>query len=390
VSGWPGRWLSICVRRKWFILGLAALTITIAGCRPASLFSNPGTRRASPAISLTEHVPPSLLVSVVGGAVAGRSIAALIAATARPSEDVDLLQSGPPPRTLDAAQAPAPATIRVPGRPAAPGGGATSYQQAQYQKALLAWRGQLEAGQLKVATLTRAAVSRWARELRLPADVTGSDGSLAGECGLAASALVGLTQYRLDSRRVVVLYAGSLGGTLPAGELTGDNVVVITPFLPSAAAATATQAQLLGAGAARAAVLGPGSTGTQLDGLVSAGLSRQVITETLSGPVLFPNDSAVLAPGASAELMPLLAQLRQPGATGVVNGFASTPGSASRNYALSEARATAVAAFFEAHGISAFSLIVVGHGASDLVAPPAAAANRRVVVVIEQPSGSQF
>jgi outer membrane protein OmpA-like peptidoglycan-associated protein len=381
------------VRRKWFTLGLAALTIAIAGCGPASLFGYAGNRRASPAIILTEHVPPSLLVSVVGGTVAGRSIAALIVATTRPNEDVDVLQSGQPPRTLDAGQSPAPATVRVPGRPVTPGGGATAYQQAQYQNALQAWRGQLDAGSLEVSTLTRAAVSRWARDLRLPADVTGSDGSLAGECGLAASALVGLNQeggQRFDGRRVIVLYADNLGGTLPAGELTGDNVVVITPFLPSAAAATASQAELLGAGAARAAVLGPGSTGSELEGLVSAGLSRRVITDTLSGPVLFPNDSAVLAPGASAELMPLLVQLRQPGATGVINGFASTPGSGSRNYALSEARAAAVAAFFEAHGISPVSLIVVGHGATDLVAPPASAANRRVVVVIEEPSGSQF
>jgi outer membrane protein OmpA-like peptidoglycan-associated protein len=189
---------------------------------------------------------------------------------------------------------------------------------------------------------------------------------------------------------VIVLYASDLAGTIPAGELTGDNVVVITPFLPSAAAATAAQAELLGAGAARAAVLGPEATRAQLDGLVSAGLSQQVISDTLSGSVLFRNDSARLLPGASAELVPLLAKLRRPGATGVVNGFASTPGSASRNYALSQARAAAVARFFEVHGVSAFSLLVVGHGATDLVGPGPAAANRRVVVVIEEPSGAQF
>jgi outer membrane protein OmpA-like peptidoglycan-associated protein len=378
-------------RRRWLTACLTA--IAIAGCGTDGLFGPAGSQQARSPIGLTEHVPPSLLVSVAGGTKASTPLAALIVATARPDEDVDVLQTGDPPRTLAVAESPAPATVVVPGRPAPPGRPATSFQQAVYQKALKKWRGELRDGQLKVSALTHAAVSRWALGLRLPADVGGSDDSLADECALAASALAGLDEEggnRFDSRRVIVLYAGSLVGTIPPGELSGANVIVITPFLPSAAAATAAQAQLLGAGAARAAVLGPEATRAQLDGMVSAGLTQRVISETLSGSVLFPNDSAMLLPGASAQLIPLLAQLRRPGATGVVNGFASTPGSASRNYALSEARAAAVASFFESHGVSPFSMLVVGHGAADLVAPGPSAANRRVVVVIEEPSGAQF
>jgi outer membrane protein OmpA-like peptidoglycan-associated protein len=382
------------VASRWLTTGLAAIAITIAaaGCGVDGLFGPAGSQQSGSSIGLTEHVPPSLLVSVARGTMASTSLAELIEATARPNEDVDVLQAGDPPRTLAAAESPAPATVIVPGRPAPPGRPATSFQLALYQKALNKWRGELRDGQLKVSALTRAAVSRWALGLRLSAEA-GSDASLPDECALAASALAGLDEEggnRFDSRRVVVLYAGSLTGRIPAGELAGDNVVVITSFLPPAAAATAAQAELLGSGAARAVVLGPEATRAQLDGLVSAGLTQQVISETLSGSVLFPNDSARLLPGASAKLNPLLAQLRRPGATGVVNGFASTPGSASRNYALSEARAAAVASFFEHHGVSAFSLLVVGHGATDLVAPGPAAANRRVVVVIEEPSGDQF
>jgi outer membrane protein OmpA-like peptidoglycan-associated protein len=378
-------------RLMWLTAGLAAIATAIAGCGPG-LFGPARGQQARPSIDLTEHVPPSLLVSITGG-LASTSLAALIVATARPNEDVDVLQAGDPPRTLAAAESPAPATVIVPGRPAPPGRPATSFQLALYQKALSKWRGELRDGQLKASALTRAAVSRWALGLRLSAEVAGSDASLPNECALAASALAGLDEEggnRFDSRRVIVLYPGSLTGTVPAGELAGDNVVVITPFLPSAAAATAAQAELLGAGAARAVVLGPEATRAQLDGLVSAGLTQQVISETLSGSVLFNNDSARLLPGASAKLITLLAELRRPGATGVVNGFASTPGSASRNYALSQARAAAVASFFERHGVSAFSLLVVGHGAADLVAPGPAAANRRVVVVIEEPSGGGF
>jgi outer membrane protein OmpA-like peptidoglycan-associated protein len=42
-----------------------------------------------------------------------------------------------------------------------------------------------------------------------------------------------------------------------------------------------------------------------------------------------------------------------------------------------------VAAFFEARGVPADSLIIVGHGAGDTVASGASGLNRRVTVVIE-------
>jgi outer membrane protein OmpA-like peptidoglycan-associated protein len=70
----------------------------------------------------------------------------------------------------------------------------------------------------------------------------------------------------------------------------------------------------------------------------------------------------------------------------VINGFASTPGTALANYTLSYDRAAMVASFFESHGIPAFALIIVGHGASDLIATGGSGANRRVTVVIERPS----
>jgi outer membrane protein OmpA-like peptidoglycan-associated protein len=47
-----------------------------------------------------------------------------------------------------------------------------------------------------------------------------------------------------------------------------------------------------------------------------------------------------------------------------------------------------VAAFFEACGVPASSLDIVGHGASGLVAPGAAGANRRVVVTVEEPAAA--
>jgi peptidoglycan-binding protein ArfA len=132
--------------------------------------------------------------------------------------------------------------------------------------------------------------------------------------------------------------------------------------------------------------VGPQATASQLAQLVTAGLTQQTVTETLSGPALFSNDSATLRPGAVRYLTPLVAPLHKPRATAVINGFASTPGSAAANYRLSCARAAAVAGFLAAHGVPASSLEVVGHGASDLVAPGPSGANRRVVVIIEIPS----
>jgi peptidoglycan-binding protein ArfA len=68
----------------------------------------------------------------------------------------------------------------------------------------------------------------------------------------------------------------------------------------------------------------------------------------------------------------------------VINGFASTPGTAEANYVLSFERATAVAGWLEANGVPESELIIVGHGASDVVGSGASAANRRVLVVIEK------
>jgi outer membrane protein OmpA-like peptidoglycan-associated protein len=376
--------------RSCLATGAAVITAFTAGCGLAGLSDAAAKSATGPAIHLSEHVPSSVFVTVADGTVVGPGLSSLIAATAQPNEDLDILQAAAQPTMLVAAGSPAPASVIVAGKPATPGRGATSYQRALYQKSLKSWQGAVTAGKREVATRTRAATSAWARGLRISGRATGRSTSLVDECALAASALAGLEEAgdRFSGRRVLLLYADNLSGTPSTGELAGDDVIVVTPFLPTAAAASAAQADLLSAGAARAAVLGPEATAGQLDKLIAVGLSEKVITEPLSGSVLFANDSAVLLPGAARVLAPLVALLRHPGAAGVVNGYASTPGSVSRNYGLSQARAMAVAQFFETHAIPASSLVIVGHGASDLAAPGPSAVNRRVVVVIEEPSSS--
>ncbi len=372
---------------------LACLMLCAAGCT-----LSPRQQDSGPPLTLTEHVAPSALLAVIPGPTAGQALAGLASATARPEEDMDILQAGATAKVLLAADSPPPARVIIPGKPAAPSSGATSYQQASYHERLKQWHSEDVAGQQAVGARTNAAISRWASALGIPRRVSGTftvagdPASLADECATAASALAGLEEAAGDSfgsHRVILLYAPNLGGIPAAGELIGDDVIVVTPFLPSAAAASTAQADLIDAGATRASVLGPESTAAQLAQLVTAGLSQNVITETLSGTALFANDSAALLPGAVRVLTPLLLQLHRAGATAVVNGYASTPGNSTANYRLSYARAAAVASFLEARGIPASSFIIVGHGANDLVAAGPSGANRRVIVVIEEPSNNK-
>lgn len=375
------------------IVGAFGVAAVLGGCGLSSVGGPPG----APGVTITEDVAASMLLAVTDGLAAGRALSSLVAATARPNEDIRIMQAGMPSTTIVAADSPTPATIVIPGPPAAPGSGQTAYQSAQYARNLKAWQAKRAAEVQAEAAKTRGQVSVWLDSLQIPqkirqlVDPPANEGSLASEGAAAASAQVDLTQGEGDvfgSRRMIVLFCDELGDALPAGELTGDDVIAVTNYLPTAAASSAAQAALLAAGATQAAVLGPEVTASQMAALVTAGLSQVVEPgDSTSKPVLFGNDSYTLSPAAVRELTKLLPQLREPGATAVISGFASTPGTVEANYVLSYQRATAVAQFFEAHGIPASSLIIVGHGATDLVGSGISGTNRRVLVVIEEPAG---
>lgn len=376
-------------RRSSLAAAAAALTVAVAGCGQG-LFDAAQPAASGGQVVLTEHVTPSLLVAVTAAGAANGTPFQVIGATARPLEHLDIAPAGGGTQPLVASSSSAPAAVRIPAKPVPPPSGATSYQEAVYQKDVTRWDRELAAGQRTVASRTAAATDTWVRRQLAKAgsaDPSAAGGSLAAEGGLAGSVLSGLVD-QAGARfggRVVLLAVNSLDGT-PPDELAGADVIVLTPFLPSAAAAAAAQEKLIAAGAARASVLGPEATPAELEQLVSDGLGLRQVSEPLSGPALFGNDSAVLLAAATRVLTPLLAPLRQPGATAVINGYASAPGGVQHNQQLSENRAAAVAAFFEAHGVSASALLVVGHGASDFVAPGSSPDNRRVVLVIEEPA----
>jgi outer membrane protein OmpA-like peptidoglycan-associated protein len=374
-------------------IGAAGTVVALGGCGGwpgIGLQSGAGTGTSGS--SVTQHVPTSALLVVTNGPAPAASLSGLVAATARPNEELRILVSGTPSTTVVTGDAPAPTTITLGAPPVAPRKGATTYQKAQYAEKQKAWQATKAADVSAQAKQTRALVAAWVGKLAIGpkvgqlSDPPADQGSLAAESAVAASGETDLAQGAggaFGSRRMVVLYCDSLGGQPPVGELTGDDVIVVTSYLASAADASAAQAAVLQAGAAQAAVVGPLVTAGQLDALVSAGLSGAGGGGMVSRAVLFGNGSYALSGAAAAALLPLVPRLKEPGATAVINGFASTPGTAEGNYLLSDQRATAVAGYLEAHGVAATALIIVGHGASDTVGAGDSAANRRVVVVEE-------
>jgi outer membrane protein OmpA-like peptidoglycan-associated protein len=371
-------------------IGAAASATLLAGCSLASSPTGPAT---GPSVTVTQDVAHTALLTVMNGPASGPALSGLVASTARPNEDLRILQAGTPARTIVASDSPAPSAVVLPGQPLAPGGSPTDYQMALYAKRKKAWQAKRTADLAAGAAKTRANTLAWLVGLDIPQKLSrlagppADQGSLAAESAVAASALAGLEEEAGNTfghHRVIVLFCDDLSGAVPAGELSGDDVIVVASYLPTEAAASTAQVDLLGSGAAQAAVVGSEVTAAQLAGLVSADLSEQGPSDSVSAPVLFGNNSYALSPAAVASLRQLLPKLQEPGVTAVINGYASTPGTAEANYILSFERATAVARWLEARGVPESALVIVGHGASDVTGSGASAANRRVLVVIEE------
>src|SRR6266567_2874558 len=128
----PGRLVRPTPRAAWRrrLAASVGVPLAVSGCAFGA-----GQQRDSP-VTVTEPDARSVLVAVVYRASAGPSLARLVAATAR---------AGASATVLAAASSPRPASVVVPGRPAAPGAGATSYQRARYRSSLTRWRGTLAA-----------------------------------------------------------------------------------------------------------------------------------------------------------------------------------------------------------------------------------------------------
>ena len=97
---------------------------------------------------------------------------------------------------------------------------------------------------------------------------------------------------------MIVLFCDDLSGALPAGELTGDDVIVVTSYLPTAADGQRGPGRPAGGrgGAGRR-----GRAGGDRRPARRAGLGRpeprRGPSDSVSAPVLFGNDSYALSRG---------------------------------------------------------------------------------------------
>ena len=118
-------------------IGVAAAATLLAGC---NLASSPGGPATGPSVTVRQNVPRTALLAVLTRPASGPALSGLLASTARPNEDIRILQAGRPARTIVASDSPAPSAVVLPGQPLAPGGGQTDYQMAQYAKRQKAWQ----------------------------------------------------------------------------------------------------------------------------------------------------------------------------------------------------------------------------------------------------------
>jgi len=253
------------IHRVGRIGGAAGAATLLAGCGLSGVGGPPGGPATGPPVTITQHVAPSALLAVLTQGASVPALFGLVASTARPNEDVRILETGTPATTIVASDSPAPSQIVMPGPPVALGSGQTDYLTAQYTKRLKAWQAKRATEVQAEAAQTRDKVSAWLSGLGLAqkvsrlADPPGGEGTLAAESAVAASAMAGLEEGAgniFGHHRVIVLFGDDLSGGLPAGELTGVDVIVVTSYLLPEAAASAAQAELLGAGAAQAAANG--------------------------------------------------------------------------------------------------------------------------------------
>ena len=210
-------------------------------------------------------------------------------------------------------------------------------QQAKYHQSLARWQHDVASAKEVVASQTRAALTTWVSSLSIAQKVNrlpGSAGDLASDCAIAAGVLADLEETvgaSFSGRRVVLLYPPNLDGSLPPGELTGVDVIVVTSFLPSAATVSAAQAMLLADGAAkRATIVGPEFTAAQLSQLVTLGLSQTTSHRLPLRRRAVRQRQCSAGAGRSPRAHAVDRAAAGTGAAAVINGYASTPGTSRR------------------------------------------------------------
>jgi|SRR3954452_15075717 OOP family OmpA-OmpF porin len=112
-------------------------------------------------------------------------------------------------------------------------------------------------------------------------------------------------------------------------------------------------------------------TSSSLDDSVKTGETDKQIKVTLAADVLFKFDKAALSPRARSRIAEVADRIRESKPSTIhVDGYTDSKGSNAYNLGLSKRRAEAVkAALVKALGGQAGTLVTVGHGEADPVAP---------------------
>src|SRR5205809_1944989 len=79
------------IHRAGRIGAATAAAALLAGC---NLASSPGGPATGPSVTIRQNVPRTALLAVLNGPTSGPALSSLLASTARPNEDIRILQAG--------------------------------------------------------------------------------------------------------------------------------------------------------------------------------------------------------------------------------------------------------------------------------------------------------
>lgn len=380
--------MSVPVR---LLLMFAALLFGVSSCRFMPV--------AEPQAMHTLSVPmsrASVLVIIVDedSRAALRATGALVAASARPREQVIILTSRGG-AVLASSRAPVSPTLQVPAPPAPPPSHPTSFQEARYRQAVRQYQGVVRRTWATLRRQLQQELATWAKSTVAKAEASPvphstQAASIGVDLGLAVSNMTSLRQAGLGYGAPAVIAiigvdaATALSAPTAAASLESSTVVV-DDFPGGIDEAAAWQASLVQGGAARAVILTP-ATDNQLAPVVDQGLDGSV-TDTLTS-VLFGLGRYQLQAAALPQLHQLLRLLtvEYPHATASINGYTDSLPAPGGNLLLSQRRAQVVKDWLVDRGVAVGRLEAFGYGDTDPVAPNTPKGqplNRRVVVVID-------
>ena len=323
-----------------------------------------------------------------------RTTGALVAASARPREQVIILTSRGG-AVLASSRAPVSPTLQVPAPPAPPPSHPTSFQEARYRQAVRQYQGVVRRTWATLRRQLQQELATWAKSTVAKAETSPvlhstQAASISVDLGLAVSNLTSLRQagvgYGTPAVIAIIGVDAATAISAPTAPASLESsTVVVDDFPGSIDEAAAWQASLVQGGAARAVILTP-ATDNQLAPVVDQGLDGSV-TDTLTS-VLFGLGRYQLQAAALPQLRQLLRLLtvEYPHATASINGYTDSLPAPGGNLLLSQRRAQVVEDWLVNHGVAIGRLEAFGYGDTDPVAPNTPKGqplNRRVVVVID-------